>query len=78
MAELGVRARVAVSQVGKFKTTAQMIAILILILGKAPWGLPVYEPALGLLYLAAALTLWSMFIYLRAAWPSLTHSGASR
>ncbi|MGB7552334.1 MAG: CDP-diacylglycerol--glycerol-3-phosphate 3-phosphatidyltransferase [Chromatiaceae bacterium] len=78
MAELGVRARVAVSQVGKFKTTAQMIAILILILGKAPWGLPIYEPALGLLYVAAGLTLWSMFIYLRAAWPSLTHSGAGR
>jgi len=78
MAELGVRAHVAVSQIGKFKTSAQMIAILVLILGKEPWGLPTYEPALGLLYLAAVLTLWSMFIYLRAAWPSLTKPGERR
>ncbi len=75
MAGIGVRARVAVSRIGKFKTTVQMIAILVLILGRHPWGLPSYDLALGLLYIAAILTLWSMFVYLRAAWPSLRGSG---
>jgi len=70
MAELGARARVAVSMVGKFKTTAQMVAIILLIL-VAP-DHPVYGFAMALLYLAAGLTLWSMVLYLRAAWPSLT------
>jgi len=72
MAELGARARVAVSMAGKFKTTAQMIAIIFLILGDLPFGIPVYGLGLVLLYIAAALTLWSMVLYLRAAWPSLT------
>ncbi len=72
MAELGTRSRVAVSLVGKFKTTAQMIAIILLILGDSLFGIPVYGLGIVLLYIAAALTLWSMLIYLRAAWPSLT------
>jgi CDP-diacylglycerol--glycerol-3-phosphate 3-phosphatidyltransferase/cardiolipin synthase len=75
MAELGARSEVAVSIVGKLKTTAQMVAILLLILEEAPWGLPVYDLGLVLLYVAALLTLWSMFIYLRAAWPSLVDRG---
>ena len=70
MAELGARARVAVSQIGKFKTTAQMVAIILLIL-VGP-GSPFYGLGMALLYIAAALTLWSMMVYLRAAWPSLT------
>ena len=72
MAELGERAHVAVSMIGKFKTTAQMVAILLL-LYKAPIGpVPVYGIGVLLLYIAAILTLWSMFVYLRAAWPLLT------
>jgi CDP-diacylglycerol--glycerol-3-phosphate 3-phosphatidyltransferase len=69
MAELGNRAKVAVSIIGKIKTTAQMIAILLLLfrdpIGKFP------TPTIGfvLLIIAAGLTIWSMFIYLRAAWP---------
>ena len=69
MAELGKRTSVAVSYVGKVKTTFQMIAIV---------GLLAIDPntdeswflALSylMLYSAAVLTLWSMFIYLRAAW----------
>ena len=70
MAELGERAAVAVSLVGKFKTTAQMVAILLLILDDALWGLPLYPLGMVLIYMAAALTLWSMAVYLRAAWPS--------
>jgi CDP-diacylglycerol--glycerol-3-phosphate 3-phosphatidyltransferase/cardiolipin synthase len=72
MAEVGARAKVAVSIWGKIKTTAQMIAILLLILGGPVIGIPIDDLALVLLYIAALLTLWSMIQYLRAAWPSLT------
>lgn len=79
MAELGARAQVAVSLLGKFKTTAQMVAIVLLILEESIVGVPVYDLGLVLLYIAAFLTLWSMVMYLRAAWPSLTaRSGARR
>ena len=70
MAELGARSQVAVSMAGKFKTTAQMVAIILLILGDT--DSPIYGLAMVLLYIAAALTLWSMVLYLRAAWPRLT------
>lgn len=68
MAELGKRASVAVSFLGKLKTAAQMTSITILL---------VRHPLLDqigyvLLYVAAALTIWSMFIYLKAAWPELS------
>jgi len=72
MAELGKRARVAVSYLGKFKTTGQMIAIPFLLYREPLFGLPVLRIGEWLLYVAAGLTLWSMVIYLRAAWPSLT------
>ncbi len=69
MAELGKRANVAVSYVGKVKTALQMVSIGFL-LGQSlhPW----FE-FLGFasLFIAAALTLWSMVIYLKAAWPEL-------
>lgn len=71
MAESGVRERVAVSFVGKVKTAVQMIAIFLLIFEKPLLGLPTFEIGFVLLYVAAILTLWSMFVYLRAAWPSL-------
>ncbi|MGB5737330.1 MAG: CDP-diacylglycerol--glycerol-3-phosphate 3-phosphatidyltransferase [Thiohalocapsa sp.] len=72
MAEIGARAQVAVSMAGKLKTTAQMIAIVLLILHVPLLGIPVLPIGLILLYIAAVLTLWSMLLYLRAAWPSLT------
>jgi CDP-diacylglycerol--glycerol-3-phosphate 3-phosphatidyltransferase len=71
MAEVGARARVAVSVVGKFKTAAQMVAILMLIYREPLAGLPTYRIGLGLLYMAVLLTLWSMLVYLKAAWPTL-------
>lgn len=71
MAELGERARVAVSFFGKFKTTGQMIAIPFLLYREPLLGLPVLRIGEWLLYAAAGLTLWSMWVYLRAAWPSL-------
>ncbi|MGR8949276.1 MAG: CDP-diacylglycerol--glycerol-3-phosphate 3-phosphatidyltransferase [Gammaproteobacteria bacterium] len=71
MAELGVRGKVAVSYVGKVKTFAQMASIILLILQHAPPFNTLRAPGYVLLYLAAALTLWSMFQYLKAAWPDL-------
>ena len=72
MAELGARAHVAVSEIGKFKTAAQMVAITLLIYRDDIVGIPVYLVGLVLLYIAVILTLWSMVVYLRAAWPSLS------
>ena len=72
MAELGSRTSVAVSYLGKVKTTLQMIAIAVL-LAIDPVLYPVLDlMGIGLLYVAALLTLWSMLIYLKAAWPELS------
>jgi CDP-diacylglycerol---glycerol-3-phosphate 3-phosphatidyltransferase len=75
MAEVGKRSRVAVSSVGKLKTVGQMVAIGFLIWREPLWGLPIFRVGEILLYLAAALTLWSMIVYLRAAWPNLMGAG---
>ena len=72
MAELGARAQVAVSVVGKFKTAMQMIAIVLLLYRNDIGDVPVYTVGYVLLYVAVVLTLWSMTVYLRAAWPSLS------
>jgi len=73
MAQIGSHRRVAVSMVGKFKTTVQMIAVLLLLYREPVWFFPTLETGLGLLLVAAALTLWSMLHYLMAAWPALRH-----
>lgn len=65
MAEVGSRASVAVSYIGKIKTTAQMVSIIGL-LAFPPGNVWAYV-ALALLYVAAVLTLWSMMLYLQAA-----------
>jgi CDP-diacylglycerol--glycerol-3-phosphate 3-phosphatidyltransferase len=71
MSEIGERTKVAVSIIGKIKTTIQMVAILLL-LYKLPLGpFPAHGVGIILLYVAAILTLWSMLVYLRAAWPIL-------
>ncbi|RRQ20538.1 CDP-diacylglycerol--glycerol-3-phosphate 3-phosphatidyltransferase [Thiohalobacter thiocyanaticus] len=74
MAEIGERARVAVSVIGKIKTTAQMIAILLLLYREPIAGFPTAIVGVICLYIAAILTLWSMILYLRAAWPLLVKS----
>jgi CDP-diacylglycerol--glycerol-3-phosphate 3-phosphatidyltransferase len=71
MAELGARAHVAVSGVGKLKTTAQMVALILMLYERPIAGLPTYEIGFVSLFVAAGLTLWSMFAYLRIAWPIL-------
>ncbi len=82
MAELGKRASVAVSYVGKVKTLLQMVAItgLLGIHPESQTGLIVsdgwYIASLIALYVSAGLTLWSMLVYLHAAWPVLKGSAA--
>jgi CDP-diacylglycerol--glycerol-3-phosphate 3-phosphatidyltransferase len=71
MAEIGDRGKVAVSSVGKLKTTVQMVALLLLLYREPLFGIQPYWPGLALLVIAAVLTLWSMLQYLRMAWPSL-------
>lgn len=71
MAEVGARAQIAVSAIGKVKTAFQMTAIFLMIYRSDLYGLPLYTIGFVLLYVAVILTLWSMFMYLRAAWPSL-------
>ena len=71
MSEVGKRSHVKVSFVGKIKTVSQMVAIPFLLWQKPFWGLPIFRIGEVLLYLAAALTLWSMLMYLKAAWPNL-------
>ncbi len=69
MAELGERGTVAVSNLGKYKTIAQMIALPVLIFNQPLFGIPIAGLGMVMLYIAATLTLWSMVVYLRAAWP---------
>jgi CDP-diacylglycerol---glycerol-3-phosphate 3-phosphatidyltransferase len=71
MAEHGKRSRLAVSFVGKVKTSSQMLAIPFLLWREPLSGLPVLRVGEILLYVAAGLTLWSMFTYLRIAWVDL-------
>lgn len=70
MAEVGQRGQVAVSYVGKIKTTFQMFAIFFLLWRERLFGIDVERIGLILLVIAAALTLYSMIIYLRAAFAS--------
>jgi CDP-diacylglycerol--glycerol-3-phosphate 3-phosphatidyltransferase/cardiolipin synthase len=72
MAELGARRKVAVSYLGKIKTVAQMVALLLLIYHAPILGLPIYEIGMYSLYVAAILTLWSMLHYIYLAWPELS------
>ncbi len=69
MAELGARTSIRVNFVAKLKTVVQMLAIIALLaldpVVNAGWMLAL---AYAMLYAAALLTLWSMVIYLRAAW----------
>lgn len=71
MAELGSRAHVAVSWIGKLKTGFQMTAIGMMIWEIPTFGLPWYSIGYALLFVASALTIWSMVIYLKAAWPMM-------
>lgn len=72
MAQIGHRAKVAVSALGKYKTIAQMVGLTLLLYRQDFLGLPIYQLGQWLTLAAALLTLISMFVYLRAAAPYLT------
>ena len=72
MAELGQRATVAVATLGKVKTVSQMTALLLMLYRHDIGPIPVYLTGSVLLYVATVLTIWSMAIYLRVAWPVMT------
>ena len=68
MAQLGKRNSVAVATIGKFKTTAQMAAILLLLVYDIPqWGINFIWLGNAFMFIAAVLTVWSMFYYLKMA-----------
>lgn len=69
MSELGARAHVAVTFFGKWKTTLQIIGISLMLYHEPMLGFDVYPIGVALLFVAAAMTIWSMLDYLRAAWP---------
>ncbi len=71
MAEIGSRNSVAVSIIGKVKTTTQMTALVWLLYGQPLFGFHLVEAGFVLLYIAVFLTLWSMIDYISAALVSM-------
>jgi CDP-diacylglycerol--glycerol-3-phosphate 3-phosphatidyltransferase/cardiolipin synthase len=68
MAEMGSRKSVAVAYIGKLKTTAQMVAILMLLYdGPIIPGVDTWTLGNLCMVVAVILTLWSMVYYLRMA-----------
>jgi cardiolipin synthase len=78
MAEIGARKSVAVSSLGKIKTAVQMVAIPMLLFHDPLFAvLDMHIAGEILLWIAGVLTVWSMFYYLRRAWPLIKEkSGA--
>jgi CDP-diacylglycerol--glycerol-3-phosphate 3-phosphatidyltransferase len=71
MAQIGARSKVKVAFLGKLKTLAQMVALVVLLVQHDTESLASYNIGEALLVLAGILTIWSGVDYLRAAWPSL-------
>jgi CDP-diacylglycerol--glycerol-3-phosphate 3-phosphatidyltransferase len=71
MAEIGARGRIKVSVLGKYKTIMQIVGLSLLLFQQDLLGIPIYNLGLVLTAVAAVLTLWSMILYLRLAWPEL-------
>src|SRR5450631_3855067 len=76
MAEIGARGRIKVSVLGKYKTIMQIVGLSLLLFRQDLFGIPVYKLVIILTAVAVVLTLWSMILYLRLAWPELR--GSSR
>ncbi len=74
MASVGARSSVAVNWLGKFKTAAQMAAIPCLMVYQTVLGVNLVIVGNVLIFVAAILTLWSMFYYLSKAWPTLKNA----
>ena len=70
MAQIGASRSVAVSSLGKIKTAAQMTAIPLLLFHDSLFGaVDTHYWGQYFLWIAGVLTVWSMFYYLRLAWP---------
>jgi len=78
MAKIGAAKSVAVSMLGKIKTTAQMAAIPLLLYQAPLYGMNTMQAGEWLIWLAALLTLWSMGYYLRMAWPEIARRSAEK
>ncbi|HPT48953.1 MAG TPA: CDP-diacylglycerol--glycerol-3-phosphate 3-phosphatidyltransferase [Accumulibacter sp.] len=78
MARIGAHRSVAVSMIGKIKTSAQMVAIPMLLYYTPLLGIDVLGLGTWLIYIAAVLTLWSMGYYMRMAWPHLINEDRKR
>jgi len=74
MAARGKRDVVAVAYSGKLKTMVQMLAIIVLILVTESSPDYLIWLGLGMIYLAALLSLYSAYLYFKAAIPSLSGS----
>jgi CDP-diacylglycerol--glycerol-3-phosphate 3-phosphatidyltransferase len=79
MASVGARTSVAVNWLGKAKTIAQMVAVPFLLFDGMILGTLINTRSWGtvLIWIAAVLTVFSMVVYLRAAWPELQRADRS-
>ncbi|HAT31822.1 MAG TPA: CDP-diacylglycerol--glycerol-3-phosphate 3-phosphatidyltransferase [Janthinobacterium sp.] len=78
MAQIGAAKSVAVSSIGKIKTAAQMTAIPLLLFHDILFAaIDTHVWGERLLWIAAVLTVWSMFYYLRLAWPLIKEKAGS-
>lgn len=75
MAEMGERSKVAVSGIAKIKTIFQLVGVGAMLYTYPIFGiLPAYGIGFILVVAAAVLTIWTMYLYLLAAWPALMAS----
>jgi len=78
MAKIGAAKSVAVSMLGKIKTTAQMLALPMLLYYAPLAGIDMKMVGEWLIWIATLLTLWSMGYYLRMAWPEIAKRSAEK
>ncbi len=74
MSEMGASAKVSVTWFGKWKTTAQIVGISMMLYESPIGPVDIYFLGTVLLTVAAGLTILSMLDYLRSAWPALRDS----
>jgi len=72
MATIGERANVKVNWTGKVKTVLQMFGIGFMVYENEFLGFDIYGIGFVLLMAAAGMTIWSMIVYLQAAWPFIS------
>ena len=78
MAQIGASRSVAVHSLGKIKTAAQMVAIPMLLFHFDFLFFNAHAVGTVLLWIAVVLTVWSMFYYIRRAWPQIAERGFDR